>query len=265
MDATQELPEECLSLIISLTSPRDACTSSLVSHSFQSAADSDAVWDRFLPSDCLQIISDQAEDVSSLQQELSSLSKKQIFARLCRNPLLLNDKTLCFSLDKESGKKRYIIGARGLSITWGSTPDYWVWATLSESRFTEVAQLEYVWWFEVKGKFESKMLSPNTSYAAYLLFKFEDDYSTGFDKAVEASINFEGTERQKRRVFLQCPCGDKSDTPRDRGDGWMEIEMGKIFIVNGDNGSVDFSLQELGGYIKAGLFIEGIEFRPAQG
>lgn len=46
---TAYLPEECIASILSFTTPRDACRSSLVSTMFKSAADSDAVWERFLP------------------------------------------------------------------------------------------------------------------------------------------------------------------------------------------------------------------------
>ncbi|KAJ4841174.1 hypothetical protein Tsubulata_024303 [Turnera subulata] len=260
MDITKVLPEECLNLVISLTSPRDACRSSLVSHSFQLAADSDAVWDRFLPSDWLQIVSDSSSSV----QELSSLSKKQIFLRLCGNPVLLNNGTLLFSLDKESGKKQYVIGARRLAITWGDTPSYWNWKSLPESRFSEVAKLKHVWWFEVKGKIESKFLSSNTKYAAYLVFKF-GNYTAGFERTVEVSIGFEGmVGEQKRNVFLN-PQDITSHLPRDRGDGWMEIEIGRIFNENGDDGNVVFYVQELSAYVKRGLIIEGIEFRPEDG
>ena len=41
-----------------------------------------------------------------------------------------------FALEKHGGKKCYMIGARGLSITWGDTPDYWTWKPLpDQSRF----------------------------------------------------------------------------------------------------------------------------------
>ncbi|GAY33745.1 hypothetical protein CUMW_276050 [Citrus unshiu] len=51
MDITIALPAECISNIISLTTPRDACRLSVVSPVFKSAADSDSVWENFLPSD----------------------------------------------------------------------------------------------------------------------------------------------------------------------------------------------------------------------
>jgi hypothetical protein len=51
MVAFEELPEECISTILSRTTPLDAGRLSLVSKNFLSAAESDAVWNQFLPSD----------------------------------------------------------------------------------------------------------------------------------------------------------------------------------------------------------------------
>ncbi|VVA93931.1 unnamed protein product [Arabis nemorensis] len=45
------LPQDCIVEILPLTSPCDVCRSSAVSMIFKSAADSDDVWNQFLPSD----------------------------------------------------------------------------------------------------------------------------------------------------------------------------------------------------------------------
>ena len=45
------LPEECTSNIVSLTSPKDACTACAVSPIFRAAAESNVAWDRFSPSE----------------------------------------------------------------------------------------------------------------------------------------------------------------------------------------------------------------------
>jgi hypothetical protein len=90
MDITIEavLPEECISAIISLTSPPDACRCSLLSRIFRSAAGSDLVWERFLPPDYQQIISQSESSVSSL---LNVLPKKDLYFHLCRNPILIGN------------------------------------------------------------------------------------------------------------------------------------------------------------------------------
>ncbi|TKY52265.1 F-box protein PP2-B1 [Spatholobus suberectus] len=51
------LPEECVSKILSCTSPPDACRFSMVSSTLRSAADSDLLWRSFLPSDYCDIVS----------------------------------------------------------------------------------------------------------------------------------------------------------------------------------------------------------------
>lgn len=73
------LPVECISHIISLTSPGDACRSSLVSTVFREAADSDFVWRSFLPQDINQIIS---KSLFPSQSSLNSISIKDLYFHL---------------------------------------------------------------------------------------------------------------------------------------------------------------------------------------
>ena len=79
------LPEGCISDIVSLTSPRDACRICAVSPMFRAAAESDAVWDRFLPSDYKAIIA------RSSSSPLNFSSKKQLYLTLSDNPILIDD------------------------------------------------------------------------------------------------------------------------------------------------------------------------------
>lgn len=75
------LPEDCVSTIISLTSPADACNTFSVSSMFRSAAESDVVWERFLPSDYMEIV---AKSVFPLKFS----SKKELFFQLCNTILI---------------------------------------------------------------------------------------------------------------------------------------------------------------------------------
>ncbi|KAJ4722952.1 F-box protein [Melia azedarach] len=261
MDMTSVLPMECVSHIISLTSPRDACRLLAVSPAIRSAANSDAVWEKFLPSDYQEILSNSASSSSSL---LTSLSKKELYFHLCRNPVPINNGTMSFALEKENGKKIYMIGARGLSIAWGDEPSYWIWISLPESRFAEVAELKLVWWFDVKGRIETNILSSKTTYAAYLVFKFAESRH-GFERRpVALGVYIEGSDNQERRTaFLNPPANMGRLTDQDRGDGWMEIEMGEFFNENGDDGTLVCSVFDFSRYhTKRGIIIQGIELRP---
>lgn len=84
-----KLPEECIAHIISLTSPRDACRSSLVSPRFRSVADSDVVWEKFLPSDYKDLISRSVAAETTLIS--MAKNKKALYLHLCENPIPIDD------------------------------------------------------------------------------------------------------------------------------------------------------------------------------
>uniref|UniRef100_A0A7N0T8H4 F-box domain-containing protein n=1 Tax=Kalanchoe fedtschenkoi TaxID=63787 RepID=A0A7N0T8H4_KALFE len=286
------LPEGCVANIISLTTPPDACRLALVSNMFRSAADSDAVWERFLPRDYHEVI-----DATAACQ-LLGLPKKQMFLRLSDIPLLIHGGLKSFFLDKWSGKKCFMISARDLGIVWGDTPCYWKWMPLPESRFAEVAELRYVCWLEIRGQIESSLLSAETNYAVYLVFKFTEGGYYGFDcQPAEASVGISGGGSCTKSVYLdyaevgvprqlhivprcvalfsrtraqllarQAPAPTRehaSPAPKQRRDGWLEIELGEYFIKGGEVGELEMRLSEVkGGNWKAGLVVQGMEVRP---
>ncbi|KAL9659677.1 hypothetical protein QQ045_024485 [Rhodiola kirilowii] len=293
------LPEGCVANIISLTSPPDACRLALVSNMFRSAAESDAVWERFFPRDYQEVVarSDDA-DAAAAACQLVGPSKKQMFFRLCEIPILIDGGLKSFFLDKWSGKKCYMISARDLDIVWGDTPSYWKWMPLPESRFPEVAELRSVCWLEIHGKIESSLLSTETNYAAYLVFKFNQGGYGFDDQPAEVSVGISGGGSCTKSVYLDyaevgqprqlhivprrvalfsrtraqllatkpapAPKRERSNpAPKERRDGWLEIELGEYFIEGGEIGELEMSLSEVkGGHWKAGLVVQGIEVRP---
>ena len=77
------LLEGCIANIVSFTTPKDAGRACLVSRIFHAAADSNAVWERFLLSDSPAIIARSSSD------SLNLCSKKQIY--LSENHILIDD------------------------------------------------------------------------------------------------------------------------------------------------------------------------------
>ncbi|KAK6932108.1 Phloem protein 2-like [Dillenia turbinata] len=274
------VPEACISSILSFTSPEDACRFSIVASNFRSAADSDAVWEKFLPADYKDIISKAVEFSSS---SLNIASKKDLYLRLCDSPPLIDDGQLSFWLDKQTGKKCYMIAARALHISWGDTPEYWQWISHPESRFPEAAELLHVWWLEIRGRIKTSFLSPNTTYVAYLVFKLKENafgFGVDFD-AADVSVCTNASTSQTRSAFLsrktrkeqnhwgaRVPIEDitqKIEYPNQRSDGWFEVELGEIFN-EGDDGDLEMSfLETKGGSYKDGLIVQGIEVRPKKG
>lgn len=278
------LPEDCVSVILSLTSPSDACRSTLVSSTLRSAANSDVAWEKFLPSDYQDLIS---RSITSLEFS----SKKELYLRLC-NPTLIDGGRKSFKVDKLSGKKSYVLSARELSITWSDNPENWSWKPSLKSRFSEVAELRMISYLEIEGKIRTHMLSPNTMYGAYLLIKITHQ-AYGLDlvpsetflemenqtvSANTAYLSFKddkkhhleglfyGNRKQMMKARVNTEGGGDESFARERDDGWMEIELGEFFSGDeeDDDREVKMSLREVKGYqLKGGLVIEGIEVRPS--
>ncbi|XP_066345875.1 F-box protein PP2-B10-like isoform X2 [Miscanthus floridulus] len=263
------LPEACLAHVISLTTPTDACRSSAVSTAFQAAASSDPVWERFLPPDYRSIISraDHPVDLTT--------SKKELFLSLAEDHILVDQGTKSFWLDRTSGAKCYMLSSRSVHITWGDYPLYWRRIYLPDSRFEEVAELIAVCWLDIAGNIERTELSPNTKYAAYLVFRLADE-SYGLDCPTQEARIATGDQVATRRLSMY-PCttqaregeqGGRAEDestvsyPREREDDWMEVELGEFYNHQGDTGVVGFSLVEhVQLHWKKGLMLEGIEIR----
>ena len=80
------LPEGCIVDVLARTSPRDACRVSAVASAFLSAAESDALWESFLPSDYREIIARSSEPFP--WHHFSS--KKELFFTLSDSHLLID-------------------------------------------------------------------------------------------------------------------------------------------------------------------------------
>lgn len=141
-------------------------------------------------------------------------------------------------------------------------------------RFTDVAELEHVWWLEIRGAIRSNMLSRDSTYAAYIVFK-TTDLCGGFDyPGQDASITVAGST-STRKVCLRNDDDEEAEDverwlpvyaeipvlPRERTDGWMELEMGEFCNKDGDDGEVCIRLSETTTF-KRGLIVRGIEIRP---
>ncbi|RZC63491.1 hypothetical protein C5167_025276 [Papaver somniferum] len=262
----ERLPEGCISDILSLTTPADVCRSSLLSNLIKSAADSDVIWEKFLPADYQEIISRAFYPFPSA----AATSKKELYYRLCDDPLLIDGGLKSFQLEKSSGKKCIMLGAKELAIDWGDNPHHWYWRGYPGSRFAEVAELKWSCWLEIRGKLETRLLSPETFYAAYLVLKFKQDVYGFDDEPIKAKVEVVGgaggDTSQERLIYLSPNGGKDQYVARKRGDGWMEVEMGHFYNEGGpdnEGGEVHMSVIETENLeAKYGIIVQGMELRP---
>lgn len=271
-----DLPESCLAHVIALTSPRDACRCAAVSPSFRAAAESDAVWDRFLPPDYRAILA------SASPQACHGASKKDIYFGLCddTNTILVDGGKMRVWLEKGSGAKCFGLSARKLSLPWEDGEFSWRWTPHPLSRFGEVAQLVDCTCLDIYGRLPAAALTPATAYAAYLVFGTADGHRGLSFPDQETTVAVGGRVASRHAVCLRpddaearkfrgVGLGDGGGGPRRptrRDDGWWEVEMGRLRAEEGAVAAVTeevvVSFEVLGWYPKRGLVVEGIEFRP---
>uniref|UniRef100_K7N4Z4 F-box domain-containing protein n=1 Tax=Glycine max TaxID=3847 RepID=K7N4Z4_SOYBN len=260
----EDLAEGCMAKILSYTTRADVCRLSLVSKAFHSAAEANTVWDCFLPSDLSSIISP-----SSSVPPFRSI--KDLYLYLSDRPTIIDQGIKSFQLEKRTGNKCYMLSARDLSIIWGDTTHYWEWTTLPESsRFEEVARLRAVCWFDITGRMNTRVLSPNTNYAAFLVFKMIDAGGFHYDPAV-LSVGILGGNSSTKNVCLDPNLVDNRlddrfhglQRPTVRSDGWLEIEMGEFFNPGLEEDELQIKVSETtSNWWKRGFILEGIEVRP---
>ncbi|KAJ4888448.1 F-box protein [Raphanus sativus] len=252
------LPVDCISSIISLTSPRDACVAASLSKTFEWAVKSDTVWEKFLPS----------EYSSLIPQSRAFSSKKELYFSLCDDPFLIEDGKKSFWLEKASGKRCIMLSPKEVSITWGSSPEYWKWISIPESRFEKIAELIDVCWFEIRGGMHTRYLSPGTRYSVYIVFKTKNGCPGLGYSPVDAEVGLVGQGSSQKLIYFVGPHGrgGRRDVtkPEAREDGWMEVELGQFYS---DSCCDDISLSVVKSDTpdwKSGLIIQGFEFRPAK-
>lgn len=124
---------------------------------------------------------------------------------------------------------------------------------------------------------DTRVLSSRTRYSAYIVFK-EANRCNGFeDVAIEARVGVVGQEATRRLICFDSATDGQNRRrrrgrrnlvkPEERGDGWMEIELGEFFIEGGltNCDEIEMSVLETKQlHWKGGLIIHGIEIRPSK-
>ncbi|KAI3725668.1 hypothetical protein L1987_65460 [Smallanthus sonchifolius] len=147
---------------------------------------------------------DYQEMIKSAEPPLNYSSKGELMKLLYKGVLLNHGKTW-FSLD-QNGKKCVMLSVRVAFIEDETCP-----LCLPESRFGEAFQCDS-WGFVIDGKIQYQLLSSKTRYASYLVYQLPEDKS-GFEAPMKV---------EKIKVGYE---NNFSSLPRQRKDGWMEVEI----------------------------------------
>ncbi|XP_066326097.1 F-box protein PP2-B15-like [Miscanthus floridulus] len=302
-----DLPEVCLAQVIARTSPRDASRCAAVSPAFCAAADSDDVWGHFLPTrldlDRLLLLPPPPPAPAAVAAKTSTKTtcstddhrkrkkKKDAYLGLCDAGALVDDggeDCVRVWLEKATGARCYALSARRLSLPWDDGEFSWRWPPHPLSRFPDVAELVDCTCLDIYGTLPAAALTPGTPYAAYLVYGTAEGGHRGLsfpDQETTVAVGGRVVARHavclrphdaEARKFRAVAAAARAEVgvapqprqPRLRGDGWWEMEMGRVVMCGGDEREegeeVVASFEVLGWYPKRGLIIEAIEFKPVR-
>ncbi|PWA43948.1 serine/threonine/dual specificity protein kinase, catalytic domain-containing protein [Artemisia annua] len=180
-----------------------------------------------------------------------------------------------FTVDKHE-KKCLMLSARA---TWVINDKNSACESSNESRFGEVLVITTAYEFEIKMEVKSKLVSPTTTYAAYLVFKLPQDQST-FEVPIEVKDGSSDYLSSRYFIYLVSPPHTPiieqtfdvktynplnrykgNAIPQRRNDGWMEVQVWTFQTAYYSN-SMRLKLQHSGYKDLCGLMVQGIELRP---
>ncbi|CAN1184321.1 F-box protein PP2-A12 [Linum perenne] len=144
-----DLPESCVATVLANLDPLDICRLAKLNRAFREASWADFVWESKLPTNYRTLM----EKVLGVDVDVNKMGKREIYTRLCF-PNSYDAGTKVAWLDTTTGGVCVSIASKGLTITGIDDRRYWNHVPSMESRFSSVAYLQQIWWFEVSGEFE---------------------------------------------------------------------------------------------------------------
>ncbi|PWA93805.1 protein kinase-like domain, Phloem protein 2-like protein [Artemisia annua] len=233
-----------------------------------SDSESDPYWEQKFPNDY--------EEILNLSKDSLRWTMKKELYSIFRRGFLIDNGQQWLSVDKH-GKKCLMLSAKA---TWVIDDKNSAFESSHESRFGEVLVITAGDEFELVNEIKPEVLSADTTYASYFVYKLPQDQST-FEYPLKLNTK-NGYSWDAWFVYLVSPPGTpiikpKFDEnsynplnrhklnalPRQRSDGWMEVKV-REFQTKKTPETVSMHLKLKHPVRKdlCGLIIHGIELRP---
>ncbi|KAI7731741.1 hypothetical protein M8C21_021483 [Ambrosia artemisiifolia] len=174
-----------------------------------------------------------------------------------------------------NGKKHHMLSAKEVLYD-SSNVKLFKLKPSEQSRFGEVIEVLSQQVFRIKCKIESQILSPDTDYRCYLIFKLSEKcrglHCPVKVRSVHRPVKVEGQLHQSRKetkdLYFRTPkewnIHDINQVPKQREDGWMEVNVWKFNSkdqLRNDFIHLNLKLISYEGTM-SGLIVCGLEFRP---
>ncbi|KAM3382065.1 F-box protein PP2-A13 [Capsicum galapagoense] len=160
-----DLPESCIALVLTHLDPTEICKIGRVNRTFRQASLTDLVWELKLPENYQILVKKYHLDKnlwSNSSEESRRLTKKELYARLCRPHHFGSSNNKVFWMEKDRGMC-VCISWKEMKITGIEDRRYWSHISSDESRFSTIAFLKQIWWVEVEGDLEFEFPAGNYS------------------------------------------------------------------------------------------------------
>lgn len=255
-----DLPESCIAEVMLHLDPPGICKLAKLSRTFRGAASGDFVWETKLPSNYHYLLQKASDD-----KELEvPLTKKEIFARLCRqNPF--DGGTKEFWLEKFRGRFCMSISSKSFLITGIDDRRYWNFIRTDESRFLSVAYLQQIWWFEAVGEIE--FCFPPGTYSLFFRLHLGRP-SRRLGRRICTTEHIHGWDIKPVRFQLWTSDGQHAlcQCTIDEPGCWIRYHVGDFEVVSSDSPiKVKFSMEQIDcTHTKGGLCVDSILIYPKE-
>ncbi|PWA84413.1 protein kinase-like domain, Phloem protein 2-like protein [Artemisia annua] len=171
-----------------------------------------------------------------------------------------------FWLGEVNGKELLMLSAKAAIYKY-SNVNLFTSKPSAESRFQEVIEVLPQKVFYINCTIKSQMLSPDTEYMCYLVFKLSEECQ-GLHYPVKVRDLLHQENNEADFFYFITPSllnvHDFTRVPKQREDGWMEIQVWKFNSTHEfkhDSLSIDMKFTSHEGPM-SGLIVCGLEFRP---
>ncbi|GFP85175.1 F-box protein pp2-a12 [Phtheirospermum japonicum] len=263
-----DLPESCVASVLVYLDPPQICRMAMMNRAFRGASSADFVWESKLPLNYGDVIDRVFEKDDGLCKDLC---KRDIYSRLCRSNSF-DGGTKKVWLDKSTGKTCMLLSSNGLSITGIDDRRYWSRIPTEESRFSSVAYLQQIWWFEVDGEIDFPF--PAGSYSLFFRVQLGRTHKW-FGRRVCNSEHVHGWDRKPVRFQLSTSDGQQATKQcylKEPGR-WINYHAGDFVVNNNNNNNnnscksmkVKFSMTQIDcTHTKGGLCVDSVLIYPTE-